>query len=394
MRGSGSVVASWSGFLVAGAVVVGGTLTRGEPVPMSDGMVSRAGDFVYVSGVVGNVPGSSDLREGIAAQVHQAIQNVRTTLQAEGLDLSDVVSSNVYLSDTRNFQAMNEVYRTYFSDDPPTRATVEADLPDAGALVQLTMVAARPELGRRVITPSAMQSPGLPYSWGVMAGNTLFIAGATSRNPSTYEPVTGDVTTQTRRVMQNIGHVLEAAGMAYRDVVGCKVFLADGRDFRAMNQAYSSFLPTPRPVRATVRTRLMNPVFKVEVQCFAVKDPDNPRTVPGGGPGSTGSLSPALQVGDRLFLSGMLGRGPDGYAAGDFEAQTRQTLQNISGALESGGMNFDNVVDVAVWITDIRQATRVGNIVREALPDRPVTIVAAGLMSTAGLVEIQMTAEK
>ena len=390
----GSVVASWSGFLVAGVFVVGGTLAGGQPVPLSDGVVTRAGDFVYVSGVIGNVPGSSDLREGIAAQVHQAIQNVQSALQAEGLDLSDVVSSNVYLSDTRNFQAMNEIYRTYFSEDPPTRATVEADLPDAGALIQLTMVATRPELGRRVIAPSGMQVPGLPYSWGILAGNTLFIAGATSRDPATYEPVTGDVATQTRRVMRNIGNVLEAAGMEYGDIIGCKVFLADGRDFRTMSQAYASFLPTPRPVRATVRARLMNPVFAVEVQCFAVKDPNNARTVPGGGPGATGALSPALQVGNRLFLSGMLGRGPDGYAPGDFETQTRQALDNISGALQSGGMSFANVVDVAVWITDIRQANRVGSIVREALPDRPVTIVGSGLMSTAGLVEIQMTAER
>ncbi|MEE8134979.1 MAG: RidA family protein, partial [Gemmatimonadales bacterium] len=104
--------------------------------------------------------------------------------------------------------------------------------------------------------------------------------------------------------------------------------------------------------------------------------------------------SPALQVGNRLFLSGMMGRGPDGYAPGDFETQTRQALDIISGALQSGGMSFANVVDVAVWITDIRQADRVGSIVREALPDRPVTIVGSGLMSTAGLVEIQMTAEQ
>ena len=123
----GSVAISGSGLLVAGFLTLGGLRAAGEPLA---GAVMRAGDFVYVSGVVGNAPGSSDLREGIAAQVHQAIRNVQAALQAEGLDLSDVVSSNVYLSDTRNFQAMNEVYRSYFTDDPPTRATVEADLPD------------------------------------------------------------------------------------------------------------------------------------------------------------------------------------------------------------------------------------------------------------------------
>ena len=57
-------------------------------------------------------------------------------------------------------------------------------------------------------------------------------------------------------------------------------------------------------------------------------------------------------------------------------------------------MSFDNVVDVAVWITDIRTARAVEQIVRETVPDRPVTVVGSGLMSTAGLVEIMMTAER
>ncbi len=90
----------------------------------------------------------------------------------------------------------------------------------------------------------------------------------------------------------------------------------------------------------------------------------------------------------------MLGRGPDGYAPGDARAQTRQALENILQTLEAGRLSFDNVVDVAVWITDIRTARAVEQIVRETVPDRPVTVVGSGLMSTAGLVEIMMTAER
>jgi reactive intermediate/imine deaminase len=332
--------------------------------------------------------------EGIEAQVRQALDNVQEALRGEGMDLSHVVRVNVYLSDSRNFQAMNEVYRTYFPTDPPTRATVEADLPVPGALVQLTMIAARPGVSRRVITPGGMQRPGLPYSWGILAGNTLFIAGATSRNPATYQPEAGDVRAQTRRVMQNIGAVLEAADMDYGDMVSCRVFLADGRDFRAMNEVYSSFLPAPRPARATVRARLTNLAFSTEIQCIAVKDPSRQAVVAGGGPTPTGPFSPAIQVGDRLFLAGMLGRGPDGYARGDARAQTRQALENILETLEAGGLGFADVVDVAVWVTDIRMAQAVEEIVRESVPDRPVTVVGAGLMSTAGLVEIMITAER
>lgn len=361
---------------------------------MDSWSVSSAGEFVYVSGVVGRRPGSQELPDGIEAQVRQALENVRAVLRSEGLDLSHVVSSNVFLSDARNFQAMNEVYRTHFPNDPPTRATVEADLPVPGALVQLTMVAARREVSRRMITPDGMQIPGLPYSWGILAGNTLFIAGATSRNPTTYQPEGGDVAYQTRRVMLNIGMVLDAADMDYGDVVGCKVFLSDARDFRAMSEVYSSFFPAPRPARATVRARLMNPTFRTEVQCVAVSDPSRRAVVAGGGPSPTGPFSPAIQVGDRLFLAGMLGRGPDGYAPGDARAQTRQALENILETLEAGGLSFDDVVDVAVWVTDIRTARAVEQIVRETVPDRPVTVVGSGLMSTAGLVEIMMMAER
>ena len=147
----GSNAAPWSGILLAGVLAGGAWVVSGdaEAGTSAEGSVSRAGDFVYVAGVLGSPRGSMEPAEGIEAQVRQALDNVREALRGEGMDLSHVVRSNVYLSDSRNFQAMNEVYRTYFPNDPPTRATVEADLPVPGALVQVTMIAARPGVSRR-----------------------------------------------------------------------------------------------------------------------------------------------------------------------------------------------------------------------------------------------------
>ena len=127
-----SVAATCGGFVLASAFVLGGRVGHGASAPgvMDSWPVLPAGEFVYVAGVVGRRPGSQELADGIEAQVRQAIENVRAVLRSEGLDLSHVVSSNVFLSDARNFQAMNEVYRTHFPNDPPTRATVEADLPE------------------------------------------------------------------------------------------------------------------------------------------------------------------------------------------------------------------------------------------------------------------------
>ena len=58
---------------------------------------------------------------------------------------------------------------------------------------------------KEVVSPAGLRSPALPYSWGIRVGNMLFVSGATSRDPDTYQPVTGDVPTQTRRVFGNVG---------------------------------------------------------------------------------------------------------------------------------------------------------------------------------------------
>jgi 2-iminobutanoate/2-iminopropanoate deaminase len=273
---------------------------------------------------------------------------------------------------------------------------VQADIAIPGALAEIAMVAARPGLERKVIIPEGMKTPELPYSWGILAGNTLFIAGATSRNPETYQPVTGDTATQTKQVMENIGAVLRGAGMDYKDVVSCKVFLDDARDFQAMNEVYRTFFPEDPPARATVRARLMNSAFTTEIQCVAVKDPSRKVVVAEGASRSSSPFSPAIQVGDRLYLAGFVGRGPDGFAAGDVKAQTKQTLANLEATLKAAGMDFTNVVDAMVYLSDIRHYQAMNEVYREILPTPPPARATVGsqLMSPDALVEIMMVATR
>lgn len=379
------------------SVGAAGLIGLGAPGPSDVAFAPpRASGLIYVSGITGKLPGTADFPEGIEAQTRQALENLDAALRAKGADLSRVASANVFLTDTRNFAAMNEVYRGYFAVDPPTRATVQADLPDPGALIQISVVAIDPSVAKRVVTPGGMQRPGLPYSWGVQAGNTLFIAGATSRDPQTYQPIAGDMESQTRQVMQNIGSVLQAAGMGYEDIVSCKAFLDDAREFQAMSRTYTTFFEKDPPARAATRAGLMNPAFRSEIQCVAVDDPAR-KVVSATGPPRPGSaLSPAIQVGDRLYLAGMLGRGPDGYAPGDIAAQTRQTLENLRAALRAADMDLENVVEVTIWVTDIRLVRRVNEVYEEVMAgsQAAVTTVGSGLMSTSGLIEIMMTAER
>ena len=363
-------------------------------LPFSPAVLS--GDFLYLAGSIGNEPGTLNVPNGIEAQVRKTMENLGVVLKEAGMDFSRVVSSNVFLSDARHFQAMNEVYRTYFEEAPPIRATVEADIAIPGALVEISMIAARPSAEKKVIRPSAMKTPELPYSWGMQVGNTLFVAGATSRNPDTYQPTDGDIAAQTRQVLQNVGAVLKGAGMGYEDVVRCNVFMDDARYFGQMNDVYRTFFASEPPARATVRTKLMNPRFLSEIQCTAVKDPSRKVVVAEGARRSSSPFSPAIQVGDRLYLAGFVGRGADGYAKGDVKAQMRQALSNIRATLKAAGMTFDNVVDVMVYVSDIRSYQAMNEVYAEMMPDPPPAraTVGAQLMSADALVEIMMTATK
>ena len=268
------------------------------------------------------------------------------------------------------------------------------DSPAQGALVQISLVAVRYGVNHEIIKPNELQSPALPYSWGVLVADTLFISGATSRDPKTYQPKLLDMAGQTRQVLDNIGSVLKSAGMSYGDVVACKVFLDDARAFQEMNGVYRTFFSADPPARATVRSRLMNPAFLSEIQCTAVKDSSRRVVIPEGATRSSSPLSPGIQVGNRLYLSGMTGRGHDGYAPGNVEEQTRQSLENLQSTLRAAGMDLTNVQEVLIYVTDIRDAEKVLNVYREAVEHKsiPLTVVGTPLMSPIALVEIMMTA--
>ncbi len=349
--------------------------------------------FVYLHNVTGVANADGDIAT-VEGQTARALERLGALLAEHGLGYQHVVAANVFLEDARNFRAMNDVYRQYFQNDPPTRATVEVDLPDPDALVQVSVIATSAPTRR--IEPRGLKSPELPYSWGVAVGNTLFIAGVTSRSPETYQPMTGDVATQTRRVFGNIGLVLEEAEMDFGDLVSCRVFLEDARRFSEMNEAYRAFVPAADPpARATVQAGLMHPAFEVEIQCIAEQSAARRVVIGEGRQRSRSPFSPAIATGGRLHLAGMVGSGPTGVPA-DVRDQTRNALENLRATLHAESLSFADVVDTWVYVTDIRQWETVRDVIAEVLPANLLhgTVIGTPLMGSGLLVEVQMTAER
>lgn len=108
--------------------------------PYSQGI--NCGATIYVSGQLPIDPSTGELiSDDITAQTHQSLKNLKAVLDADGLQLSDVVKTTVYLDNMSDFAAMNDVYAEYFEDPFPARAAFEvAALPKA-AKVEIEAIA-------------------------------------------------------------------------------------------------------------------------------------------------------------------------------------------------------------------------------------------------------------
>lgn len=119
-----------------------------------------------------------------------------------------------------------------------------------------------------VHTESAPAAIG-PYSQGVIANGFLYTAGQIALDPATGQVVTGDVATQTERVMTNLAAVLAAAGTSFKDVVKTTVYLHDMNDFPRVNEVYGRALGTARPARSTVQVSALPRGVLVEIDAIA-----------------------------------------------------------------------------------------------------------------------------
>ena len=146
----------------------------------------------------------------------------------------------------------------------------------AGMLVSLAGLRAlepaeQGALARRVIRPEKAPNTGLPFSPGILVGNTLYVAGHLGRDPVSSKLVAGGIEAETRQALNNIREVLEAAGMDLTNVASVTVYITSFADFARFNAVYREFFPANPPARATVQVAALNDGARVELQMIAVR---------------------------------------------------------------------------------------------------------------------------
>jgi 2-iminobutanoate/2-iminopropanoate deaminase len=110
-------------------------------------MAIEAGDLVFLSGQTPLDPATGKMAEGdIAAQAKQCLENLKAVLDAAGLKFGHVVKANIFLTNMGDFAAVNEVYKSYFSEPYPARSTVAVAALPMAAKVEIEMIASRSAL--------------------------------------------------------------------------------------------------------------------------------------------------------------------------------------------------------------------------------------------------------
>ena len=120
-------------------------IIRTQNAPQPIGPYSQAtmvDGFLFVSGQGAIDPSSGQIvGSDIEAQTRQALTNVQNIVEASGLSLFDIVKVSIFLKDMSDFKKMNEAYRSFFTQNPPSRTTVEANLSLPNMLIEIDAIA-------------------------------------------------------------------------------------------------------------------------------------------------------------------------------------------------------------------------------------------------------------
>ena len=127
--------------------------------------------------------------------------------------------------------------------------------------------------GKKIVSTEKAPKAIGPYSQAIRIEELVFTAGQVGLDPATMELVEGGIEAQTRQVLTNLKHVLEAADSGLNFVIKTTVFLQDMRDFANMNSVYAEFFPENAPARSTVQVAALPKSALVEIECVALINP-------------------------------------------------------------------------------------------------------------------------
>ncbi len=341
---------------------------------------------------------SSDIKE----QAKQCLANIQAIVESIGHVMDDAVKLTVFLKDISDIETVDEVYKTFFQKELPTRTTVQvAALPLEGALIQIDALISNGEgttpqkaLDLVKVTRNTENAPKSIHAQSVAFSHYNNLSAQLPIDPKSGEIVAGGVKEQAEQSLKNIKAILESIGHVMNDVVKTTVFLKDISDADAVSEVLAKFFPTYVPARTIVSASAlpMDALVQIDVAVshgdgtppqlpedtrFLVIEANNTANAPKVSYTHTVAYSHYNHISGQLPLVAETNQ----IVAGGVKEQATQCLNNIKAIVESIDHKMDDIVKINIQLKNVADITAVNDVYTSFfngdLPARTVIGVSA-----------------
>ena len=174
----------------------------------------------------------------------------------------------------------------------------------------------------QVIVPVNAAKPVGPYSPGILTSDYLYVSGQGIRDSKNNVPV--GVEAQAKQCLENVKAIIEAAGLTMQHVVHMQLYLENLNDFAAVDQVYATYFPNQFPSRVLLGVTKMPTDTTIEMTAVVVRDLNQKKILNLKSLKPLGNASSAVQVGSRIYLSGIYGN-----TSGEVEANLKKALSEV-----------------------------------------------------------------
>ena len=241
------------------------------------------------------------------------------------------------------------------------------------------------------VFPANAAKPIGPYTPAIDAGGYVYVSGQGARDASNNLP-TG-IEAQTRQTMQNVQDILKAAGLTFEHVVWSQVFLANMKEHDAMNKVYASYFPNNPPARSVIAVTRMPGDTPVEIAVVAVKDLKQKRIISLGA--TREPVSNAVQVGNRTYISGVLGLDANRKVPVQPRAQMTALVGQMKAVLAKAGLELRHMAYAHVYVDSAMPMKVLSDLLTESLPsETALTVVQTAALPHGAHIEISGIASR
>ena len=319
----------------------------------------------------------------IKEQAEQCLKNIQAIVESIGHVMDDAVKLTVFLKDISDIEAVDEVYKTFFKNELPTRTTVQvAALPLEGALIQIDTLISNGEgttpqkaLDLVKVTRNTENAPKSIHAQSVAFSHYNNLSAQLPIDPQSGEIVAGGVKEQAEQCLKNIKAILESIDHVMNDVVKTTIFLKDIADADAVSEVLAKFYPSYVPARTIISASALPQEALVQIDVAVSHGDGTPPQLPEDArylviEANSAANAPKMAYSHTVAYSHynhIAGQLPlvaetNQIVNGDVKEQAVQCLNNIKAIVESIDHKMDDIVKINIQLKNVADIAAVNEI--------------------------------